>query len=251
MILQFTLMFIGTCIGYRIFTFLKKRFLFEQWFDRGDLTKIMPVILIFLLVTVFFSLKMVLLFIFFIAILFFARLFYQKVTLWLENKRFREEFVVVLNEIIVRMSGGNSFRQAFSRSIEGLNERSRKIWQELLEIVTFSQQISSSYDSNFKNQILQEFFQIDRCSQSAVKQLKIFRRRFQMIENFRHKSGAVSRQIRVQSYIMIALYVLLLLFVLFHFDWKRNLGFISISFFLFFVGAAWLLLSGRRLKWKL
>jgi hypothetical protein len=247
MLMKFTFIFLGLLFGYRIFKISAAKFSVEKI----AMTKIGTIACGFLILSLYFPSETTIFYLFIVSFPDLLRFIRQKTDAWRARRSFKKEFSVVLNEIIVRMSGGASFRQAFLKCIEGLNAHSQKFWREIFEIVTFSQQIPVSYSSDFRNLILKEFREADQKPQSALRKLKIFRRRYNLMQNFRHRSGAMTKQTRLQCYIMIGLYLFLSAIVLWNFEWRKSIEMILLSAGLFGAGSLWTLSVGRRLKWNL
>ena len=163
---------------------------------------------------------------------------------------FRRHFLGFLNKIILQMRSGNSFRQAVVRANETNSSFVRTKMDDIMKIVVFSQHSSTVTKSSFVDFIISEFKLVDTHSHRSLQRLLNLRKKIQIEEEFRHRSGQVLNQIRLQSTVITVLYSALLIFVVVQYGFMKHSGIIYVSTFMFIVGLLFVFKLGRKLKWK-
>lgn len=169
----------------------------------------------------------------------------------MRRKKFEEHFEEILNMIILKMKSQKSFRNSFSEVITESATSTQRILIDIRDVVVFSQQNKSIILSAFTQKIILEFVLADQAPHAALKRLIQFRDRLKIQTDFRRKSGQVLQQIRAQSFILTAIYLALLVFVLkrFGFETNQRIIFLSLSFFI--IGLGVIFYGGHKLKWKI
>lgn len=163
---------------------------------------------------------------------------------------FRMKFKEALSFLLLKMRSGKSFRLAFSELIAESEAHFRAKLSEISSVVAFSQQKVEISSDPFINEIVNEFIMIDRAPHSATRRVSLFRDKLRLEDDFRHRSGQVLARIRAQSLVMTGLFLAVLVFMIVKFGWTANSRTFTVSLFLFSLGALWIWLGGRRLKWK-
>jgi hypothetical protein len=163
---------------------------------------------------------------------------------------FRTRFIEVVAMIILKMKSGRSFRQSLIEATAESDPLMRAKLSEISSVVAFSQQRSRSSSDHFIIEVINEFAAADHQPHSAMKRLCVFRDKLKIEENFRRRSGQMLARTRAQSLVMSGLYLAVLIFMICKFGWKSNSDLMIASFAFFSAGAAWIWISGRKMRWK-
>lgn len=172
---------------------------------------------------------------------------------WLENQ-FQSQFPDVLTNIILQMKTGKSFRVSLMQSTQSAPSQFRFHMQRIYELVVFSQQGNDkkmALKTRFLNQIVLQFYQIDRSSFKSIEKLESFRRKLVIMNQFRRKSGQIRNQVRMQSNILILMYGLCFAFVSFNFALRELKPLIFCSIMMFIAGQFLVFWIGRRISWRI
>lgn len=167
------------------------------------------------------------------------------------ENQFQKHFLFFLNNILLKMKGGNSFRKAFLSVNHSNNEFFREKFKQMYNFVAFSQHVTTELQTGFLNEVLVELKAVDSQPHKAIQRLENFRRKLLIINKFRQKSGQVLRQIRLQALILTGLYVALFIFVTLNFGIQKHLNLVILSIFAFLLGLVGVFFMGRRMKWKI
>lgn len=167
------------------------------------------------------------------------------------EREFEKQFLVFLNQLILFMRTGSSFRRSFRQSALQMRGETSKKLLEIEESVTFSQQNSSKKSSKFEKLVIRELIRVDRCPQNSLVMLLNWRKELKITSFFRHRSQQMTSAVRVQCGILCFLYISLLFFVVAEFSWIKNRLVVSTSMALFVFGLIVFFLYGRKSKWKL
>jgi len=224
----------------------------ENVFLESDLTKIGTFYLLFLFICsltlknkpllLLISIHIPFIFMFFLE-------FFMKIK---RKKQFEREFQSFLSQMILQMRTGSSFRQAIQASNQE-NERLFKVKiQKIFNIVTFSQQNAELFSNDrFVKEIIEEFIRIDQRPHMALAALIGFKNKLQLESEFRHKSGRILYQVRIQSLIISGIYFALFFFMFKEYGFLENIKLMGLSVALYLIGVVLLLLMGRSFKWNI
>lgn len=163
---------------------------------------------------------------------------------------FREQIGETLALVSLKMKSGCSFRQAFSEVAAESHPRMRAKLGEIGGAVVFSQQNRARFGNRFVEEVIDELRRIDRQPHMATRRLSVFREKLRIESDFRRRSGQVLARIRAQSLVMSGLYVAIAIFISWKFGFRANAELFLVSASLFGVGALWIWMGGRKLKWK-
>ncbi len=166
------------------------------------------------------------------------------------NRRFQRSFLTFLNQIILNMNAGNSFRQSFEQTKRRCDPVTQAKLSEIMGFVAFSQQASQISTQPFLREIVDELKIVDQQPHRALHRLRTLRRKMKQVEDFRRKSGQVTQQLRAQALILSLLYLGLAIFMSLEFDLLNHLKMIAWSAGLFSAGSLLLLNTGKRFRWK-
>jgi hypothetical protein len=167
------------------------------------------------------------------------------------RRQFSPELMRFVDEIILTMSTGRSFRDAFSSVCQQNNSYFIK---KVLEIQKSAQISSSETQLSWQDEpkfldLWHLFRSLEQNTSKQLEKLRAYRRQLFWEQNFRRMSTQATSQIKAQAIVLSVLYFCLLGYVL-----KTTAGsivrWILVSLLLFFTGLLSLYLLGRRKAWK-
>jgi len=174
---------------------------------------------------------------------FLARKFFEN---WQNQRRELQSSIDLLNQIIIRMRSGESFRASLLHLIP-LNTR----WSKWNAVVTFQQQNKFHSVWQEEHLLFQEFTNIAKLPHQALPRLLSMREQLGRLSDFRRKSGQVLMQIRMQAAVLFFMQVALSIFVIWKWGLKSQIGLLILASALHIAGVLALILMGRRMKWSL
>lgn len=170
-----------------------------------------------------------------------------------EEKQFiislKKEFVPILDQIIISMSAGKSFKQSFLEVSKRISPKFKNIIINLYYNREFSNKNITNIEK-IATEFVTELIIIEKNQSKCLDKIKNYRRQLQIINNFRRKSGQVRIQSQIQSIVMAFLYFGLLIYVFFEFGFSQYSNLILISFSFFIIGILGVLKIGRSMTWK-
>lgn len=164
-------------------------------------------------------------------------------------RNFQNDVLSVLSILILKMKSGRAFRQALLESTSECEPRLRAKLSEIASVVAFSSQEFSQNDP-FVRELIEEFRVVDRQPHASLRRLMVFREKIRVEDDFRRRSGHVLARIRAQSLVMCGLYLAVFVFMVVKFGWRPNARVLLFSLLSFSIGAVWIWIGGRRLRWK-
>lgn len=167
------------------------------------------------------------------------------------ESKFREEFLNFMDRMVLQMQSGRSFRSSLHFSNETTQKFFKPKLEKIIENVLFAKKHISGVKNEFISEILEEFILIDQVPHRSLQRLIAFRHRLKTQDDIRRRSGQKQRQLRTQSYILTFLYVASLIFLHVHFDLKKSLAIVAISFGFFVMGTFQIFRMGKKNLWKI
>ena len=165
---------------------------------------------------------------------------------WQEGFLCQLEFF--LNILVAQIRIGQGFRVAFKSAVLSLPQKKFQIYfKEIQDSILFAKTPTGHFP--LIQQIIKELKRADQ-SPHCLKNLENLRHKIRVQALFRKKVRSALGQIRVQSFILLILYIGLFLFVLQKYGWKY-MQILLLSLFLFLIGLIWLFQCGRRIKWTI
>lgn len=162
----------------------------------------------------------------------------------------RRKILVFLDQILMSLQAGMSLRGAIQSIIDY-----EVGWEKIELTKAYSAMLLGAEKKHLRSQILTELFDelrlIDQKRAKTIEQIRSLRWRYEILENFRRKSGQVSQQTRIQSFVLTILYVALLLFSHRNFDLTKYIYLTVASVTLFLAGFALVFILGRKISWKI
>ncbi len=163
---------------------------------------------------------------------------------WRELFYFQLEFF--LNTLIAQIRVGQSFRSAFKLAVLSLPKKEFQCYfEDIREQILFAKSAKNPFPE--QDQVTKELKRADQSSH-CLQNLENLRHQMRVQSLFRKKVRSALLQIRVQSLVLLILYIGLFLFVLHKYGWKY-MPVLLFSLFLFLVGLIFLFQCGRRIKW--
>lgn len=241
-LISFAIFFVGLEFGFRILRGENEKFRTQG----AMLTKIGTA---FVLVQIFFAitLKSNNFLIFFAQIglvcAYLARIFFEN---WQNRQLERKSSLDFLNQLIIRMRSGESFRASALHLIE---ENMR--WNKWSAAVAFQPQ--NKFDSVWPEEhlIYQEFINIHKQPHQALSRLLALREQLNKLSDFRRRSGQVLLQVRMQAVVLLFMQIALSIFVIWKWGLKNQVGLLILASVLHLLGILTLTLMGRKVKWTL
>ncbi len=157
------------------------------------------------------------------------------------NKRFYEAFSIFLDKVLLKMQSGVSFRNAFYDSCLESDAFVQQKLRPLLESVLFPQQKTKlELHDSFLKDIYRELLRLQRHRHYAILLLQEWRCDFMRRKKIRHRSGQLSLQARLQSYILMLFYLLLCFFNFYQYKFETFETWFWLSL-VFMIGGFWCL----------
>lgn len=177
----------------------------------------------------------------------------------------------LLGRIALRMKMGASFRTAVEQIAHERADPTQFGWLALLQNVSFSPQNQNSVDqigdliigaSNFARwdadwrawpaffrELVGEFRSLDQASRDVLKRVELLRAHRMRLRHFRRRSRQVSMQARVQSRVMLIMFVALSIFMASFVGWQELRSVLPIATFLQLLGQLAFFHIERGMKW--
>lgn len=163
----------------------------------------------------------------------------------------REQFIPILDYLILSMKSGKAFRPAFKLCLERNIRPVQHTLNEFLSALQYQKETTNlSNDPKIKF-FFQELALVDQSLHKPVDRLKALRRRLMIEKNFRQKSRQALLQVRFQSWIITGMFMMVLAYVQHDFGLKRHLGLVLTASGLFFLGLMIVQKMGRSYQWKI
>lgn len=167
------------------------------------------------------------------------------------ERALKEQFIPILDHLILSMKSGKGFRPSFILCLERNNHSIQYTLNEFLSALQYQKETKSLSSDPKISFFFQELAYVDQSAHKPVDRLKALRRRLMIEKSFRQKSRQALLQVRFQSWIMTGMYLMILAYVQHDFGLKKHLSLILTSAFLFALGLYFVQKMGRSYKWKI
>lgn len=175
--------------------------------------------------------------------------FLPKILLHMRKRQFRRELPFLLNDMILKMRSGFSFRSAMQSASQNLSEFSRVKVEKMTERLILS--VEQERESDEMTTKLFFFLgESDKHPHLAIQRLTLFRDQLRMEDFFRERVSRALRPLYAQSGLMMLMYIGLLGFVTWQFGWREHSRTILLATILFLSGGYLAILLGGRFRWK-
>ncbi len=196
----------------------------------------------------FFKEQSAILFIY-IGIFLLTLIFYRKILIFFALSTYENCHLRILDQLILLLKSGKSAQSSLKIVLSGFSTWEKLVFRNLQTIFEIErQELKPLLEKN--HFYFQEMQIILRSSSNMIDQLKSFREGLRIQRNLRHRSRAVTQQIRAQAMVSVAIYIGIYSLSSAYLDLKKSIGMILISLLLFFVGFGSIFLIGGRIKWK-
>lgn len=167
------------------------------------------------------------------------------------EKQFQDKFISVLDRLLILIRTGLGLRTALDRIVDSENGFTRAKLTQLRSSVVFSQHINDHMSDSKLGEIIRELRCAHHFPHEAIRRIENLRRKIKFERNFRHKSGQVLFQMKIQTWILTVLYGCLMLWVLRRDFHSLDFLWFLFSLLLFLTGFFWCQILGRKIKWKI
>lgn len=165
-----------------------------------------------------------------------------------QEKLIRIHTIRLLDHLILAVQSGHSLRASLVNLSRQESMLLRVSLENLVHAIVFEDS-PKSLRSPALRQLFEELRRIEKSQTKCADQLRSLRKNLKTLDDFRRRSGQVSLQIRMQAGISAALFVALMLFVIFQFGFYQHRSLILGSATLFFIGLVTVFVIGRRMQW--
>lgn len=163
----------------------------------------------------------------------------------------KEQFVPILDSLILSMKSGKGFRQSLSPCFEKCPVTAQVTMKEFISSLQYRKEMTQVTSDPQILLFFGELSEIDRALHKPLERLRALRRRISIEKNFRQKSRQALLQIRFQSWIISTMFLGLVVFVHYQFGLKNHAKLVFLTAGIFILGQVWIQKSGRNYKWKL
>ena len=154
-----------------------------------------------------------------------------------------------LSLVILKMHVGHSFRDALQWANRENDPFMQSKWNKIIGSVVFSKQ-PMKHEHRFLTTLVQNLKSIDEQSHLSLQGVQNLRRKYEIEDEFLHRSRQALYQTRAQSFIMFGMYVAAFGFMVMRYGFHSMVDIFMISLGLFFSGFMGTLLLGRKMRWK-
>ena len=166
------------------------------------------------------------------------------------SKSLSESFLSIVDEIILNIRSGKSFRASLLNVTQSRSGLLRNLLFEIYHAVTSNHNPFSKTSKHHLKQFISDLKEIDASQTKALNQLSALRRNLKINYDLKRKLSLASQQADAQTAILTVLQVLLLIFVSAKFGFIENLQLILVSSFLFTIGIIGAFFIKRGFRWK-
>lgn len=168
---------------------------------------------------------------------------------FISKRVFRDNFIDILDQIILGMHSGLPFRSAFKAVIQNESGFIKVQLQDILNQIVFPESSKISKEKSIER-IVGEFRDTDKSTSKSLEQLKFFRRQLRQEQEFRRKESQIKESVKAQIGILMILYLALSTFVINRFGFLENKKIILLSLALFVIGLVLMVIIGGKRRWK-
>jgi Flp pilus assembly protein TadB len=163
----------------------------------------------------------------------------------------KQHFIPILDQLILSMKTGKGFRSALQICLERTPHHIRFTLLEFLSALQYQKEITTLARDPQIRFFFAELALVDQSAHKPIDRMKALRRRLMMEKGFRQKSRQALLQVRFQSWIMAAMYILVLGYVQSDYGLRNLKSLVVISTTLFCLGLLVVQRMGRNYRWKI
>ena len=169
----------------------------------------------------------------------------------LRRRHFQREILFFLDELLLKMRSGVSFRESLA-NLEGFrNSRGSIDLAEISSLISYPERGEGLVLIAEAQELLFEMRKMDQSSARIIEKVRAFRHKEKMLMRFRQKSSQVTSQARAQAMVCSFLYVALLFWIAVSDREALFSGLTLLSAVLFMSGVLMMMLIERGFRWKL
>lgn len=184
-----------------------------------------------------------------VTILIFVGLVTIFVTLHAQNKKFRQDFVFFVDKVILQIKIGRSLRAAMERSVQELPQVSKQTLECIMSAVFSNESWQGS--SEFEEQVYNELSDWHGMNQKVLYRINEYRSQLRLEERFRRKSEQIIHQVKIQIWLLVIMYFLMMFFIFQRFSFYEHLSSVLVSILLFICGIFTFYYLTRRKIWRI
>ncbi len=211
--------------------------------------KIEYIVIFLMVICAFVSFYSLILYWWIVALLIFVGLVTIFVTLYVQKKKLRQDFVFFVDKIILQIKIGRSLRASLEKSVEDTPLRSRVVLRGIVNSVLLNQNWVCS--TELEREIYEEIASWYGMNQKILYRLTEYRSQLQLEERFRRKSEQLIHQVQIQISLLLLMYLLMTFFIFQRFSIFEHLSSWFVSLGLFTCGIGVFYYLTRRKIWKI
>lgn len=163
---------------------------------------------------------------------------------WKFQKNFRDERLEFVENLILEMSSGLSFRDSVRKSIpKSVSSKELTQWMNQTQFTPIE-------GAQYWDEVVRHLYLIDRSRVHVLQQVKNWREQLRCEKLFRSKSRQVRQQVQLQALIITLLYLGLHGFNFWNFGLNQAWNLIFVSILIFSTGLFLIFRIGSKIKWK-
>lgn len=163
------------------------------------------------------------------------------------RKLFRNQELQFVRSLILQISSGSSVIDAIEKELKKLDPL---FSTQIQCFVTFRQHFQAIKTSSLLIELEILLNNLINNPVNATEKLKSYENKLQIEHDFRHRSGQALLGVKIQAAIMLLIYICAFIYTITFYDFSKNQQIILISLTLFLTGFVWILLLGKKIKWK-
>lgn len=172
------------------------------------------------------------------------------IQIWRNEKIVCEALLPLLTALTLAMKSGKSYRKAVSsESRTHTTPQVRAFLEEVERQMCFQTRATQATWLGSFTEIIEDLAQIDRDPHFAIQKLEFLREREQRKFDLGLKIAQAKLQARVQSFVMICIYLACLFWAVVRGDMQRMPRLLFFSTLWFFCGCFWVHRIGEKTKW--
>lgn len=154
----------------------------------------------------------------------------------MRKRNFQNIFISFLEVLLMKMYIGASFRESFAETKLIISKKYQDFFSQIEEFVVFPQRDLSKIKDPFIREIIYFFRKVDQNSHNNVQRIEFYFDQCKLKEKFRRKSSVITTQSRLQTIVLVCMYVVLSAFQILKFGFYGLEYVYLVSFFIFSLG---------------
>lgn len=176
--------------------------------------------------------------------------FCRKIIVWRLESLIYQAFQVMLDELILGVQSGKSVVESLEMILRFRSGWEFYVWRELYDVVR-KKKVLETISSAKKREIFLEIVTICSTQSRVLDQLKSLRHFVKKQNEFRRRSGAVTQQMRAQSFLLTIIFIGCCIFTTKKYGLFEHWKLLFLSSILFLSGMLLQFLILKRQSWKI